>query len=198
MLQLPVRDYQVGGYAFGEKIRRRGLLWATHLGDDVTVPAGTAVTAIGEGAVVLAEVRAGTAQRRNWGGVVVLAHQLRDTRHETRVTGDESRDTGHELRDREETSEQFYSVYGHLTDLQIKTGDRVAMGQQLGVVAGSLTPENGWWQREHLHFGIYVGPWRGAVLPGWWRPEAWLWGRGRRTRRSWWRDPRAFIKEHSG
>lgn len=165
-LILPLEPYMAGGYRFGEPVRSRLILWARHLGDDVVVPAGTRVAAIGEGEVVWAAVRAGSEKKRNWGGLVVLAHQHKEIRN-------------------------FYSVYGHITDIAVKVGEQVTMGQKIGVVAAGNTPENGWWEIPHLHFGIYVGPWTGEILPGYKRPF------DTRTKFSWWRDPRAFIEAYN-
>lgn len=166
-LAFPVQPYAVNGYRFGQRLCRRILLWATHLGDDVVLPAGTPVRVVGEGNVVWAEVRAGSQAHRNWGGLVVVAHT--DPR----------------------THAPFYSVYGHLRDLPVTVGQRVPAGTQIGVIAASHTPENGWWKIEHLHFAIYVGPWRNTILPGYKRPEEW------RTRMKWWRDPGAFIEAYN-
>ena len=162
ILQLPLEPYQVGGYAFGERLRRRFGVPAVHLGEDVVAEPGTRVNAIGAGRVVLAKMLLGSEEKRNWGGVVIIQHQT------------------------------FYSIYGHLKVLQVKSGEAVTGGQSLGEVAGSSTPENGWWKIAHLHFAIYTGPWQGQVLPGWWRPER-FW----RTRLSWWHAPRAFIEEYT-
>ncbi|MEX2054657.1 MAG: M23 family metallopeptidase [Candidatus Andersenbacteria bacterium] len=165
-LNLPITPYTVSGYAFGERLRRHIILWATHLGDDIVAPPGTPVTAIGEGEVVWSEMRVGTSEKRNWGGIIIVGH----THHATQ--------------------QPFFSVYGHLHELQVKVGEPVTAGQLLGKIAPGSSPENGWWKKPHLHCGIYVGPWRGDILPGYKRPEEW------RTRVSWWRDPQPFIREY--
>jgi murein DD-endopeptidase MepM/ murein hydrolase activator NlpD len=108
-------------------------------------PAGTKVVASGAGEVMLARTLPGSADKRSWGGLIVLGHR--------------------------QGADVFYSVYGHLTNLAVKRGNIVAGGQRLGEVAASLTAENGWWKIPHLHFAIYTGPWRGDPLPGYWRPE---------------------------
>lgn len=166
-LVLPVEPYTVSGYRFGQHVRRWIILWATHLGDDVVQPAGTPIRAIGEGEVVWSEVRPGSAKRRNWGGVVIIAHAHR-------VTG-----------------QPFYSLYGHLRDLAVTVGQTVGAEQVLGVIAEGHTPENGWWQIPHLHFALYTGPWNNQILPGYKRPEE------RRTRVAWWQDPQTFIKSYN-
>lgn len=166
-LELPVEPYEVSGYHFGQRLRRRIILWATHLGDDVVQPAGTPVTAIGEGEVVWAEVRPGAPHKRNWGGIVIIGHL-----HHA-------------------TGEPFYSLYGHLRDLTVTVGQAVSTAQTLGVIAESHTPENGWWQIPHLHFAIYTGPWNNQILPGYKRPEQF------RTRVAWWQDPQEFINAYN-
>lgn len=180
-LSLPITPYTVGGYRFGQRIRRRMILWATHLGDDIVAVAGTPVHAIGDGQVVFAEIRSGSASHRNWGGLIVIAHR---NQRNNQATNHKSQD--------------FYSLYGHIADLQVKQGDTIARGQKIGSIAAGSTPENGYWKTPHLHFAIYVGPWRGNVLPGYIRPEDWLRKpKERRTQRAWWRDPRAFIAQYN-
>ena len=173
-LSLPIVPYTVSDeyWKFGDRVPRRFGLWARHLGDDVAVPAGTVVSAIGEGEVVLSEMRLGSEQKRNWGGVIVLAHK---TNFQFSIFN----------------FQNFYSVYGHMRDLTVEAGDHVTAEQRLGAVAEGYTPENGWWKVPHLHFAIYTGPWRGVVLPGYWRPER-FW----RTSLRWWHEPRAFIDKY--
>lgn len=171
-LAWPVAPYEKSGYVFGERAPRRLFFAATHLGDDVG-KAGAAVSAIGDGEVVWCEMRLGSDKKRNWGGIVVLAHQHK------------------KVQNPKHKSQTFCSVYGHLRDLKVRVGERVAREQTLGVVAEGRTPENGWWEIPHLHFAICVGPWRGAVLPGFWR----WWER--RTRKKWWRSPKVFIEEYN-
>lgn len=166
-LQYPVIPYVVKGYRFGQRVRSRIILWARHLGDDVILEPGTAIVAIGDGRVVWSEMRMGSKQRRNWGGIVVVKHVKADG------------------------EEPFYSLYGHMKDLKVKVGDEVISGQTLGVVAEGTTPENGWWKIPHLHFSIYMGPWMEMVLPGYKRFF------DDRTRFSWWRDPRTFIEDYN-
>jgi murein DD-endopeptidase MepM/ murein hydrolase activator NlpD len=167
-LQMPIEPYVKGDYRrFGERLHRRIWLWAIHLGDDLVADTGTSVQAIGYGEVVWSEMRLGMSQKKNWGGIVVLRHQT--------------------------NSKFFYSLYGHMTDLTVKKGDRAQGGQALGVVAAGNTPENGWWKTPHLHFAIYTGPWKDTVLPGYFRPDDWLRLSPRRTRLKWWHDPQEFI-----
>ena len=170
-LNLPVDPYEVGGYHFRDRVRRKILLWATHLGDDVQAVVGTEVKAIGDGEVVWSEIRPGSEKKKNWGGLVVVGHN-----------NDQLDGAGFQT---------FYSVYGHLMNLRVNTGDFVIGGQTLGVVAERLTPENGWWEIAHLHFGIYCGPWRDVVLPGYKRIEEF------RTKTKWWQDPCSFIEQYN-
>ena len=159
-LIFPIDPYELKPdvYRFGTRVRSRYVLWARHLGDDIVAEPGTPVVAIGEGEVVWAEVRAGSQEKRNWGGLVIVKH------------------------------EKFYSLYGHITDIAVKVGEKVQTGQKLGEVAPGLTPENGWWKIPHLHFAIYVGNWTGEILPGY---KRFFDGR---TKMAWWRDPKSFIE----
>ncbi len=166
-LSLPLPAYEIGGYHFGQRLRRRIILWATHLGDDIVQPAGTPVNAIGDGEVVWAEMRAGSAIKRNWGGIVVVGHTHRVTQ------------------------EPFYSLYGHLRDLTVTVGQTIGTGHPLGAIAESYTAANGWWKIPHLHFAIYTGPWRNIILPGYKRPEQF------RTKMAWWQDPHAFVTKYN-
>jgi len=167
-LALPIQPYQIDGYAFKQGIRRRLLLWATHLGDDVAAAVGAPVNAIGDGIVDLAQMHPGSRQKRNWGGLVIIAHTS------------------------QHTGQIFYSVYGHLDQLTVKAGDSVSLNQPLGVIAAGNTPANGWWRMPHLHFAICTKHWRGNVPPGWRRPEQW-----RRTSVRHWQDPREFIEQYN-
>ncbi len=166
-LILPIEPYTVDGYTFGQRVRSRKILWARHLGDDILASAGTPVVCIGDGKVVWSEVRDGTKEKRNWGGVVIVEHV------------------------NSATGLLFYSVYGHVTDLAVKQGEDIKIGAAIGVVAAGNTPENGYWQLAHLHFGIYTGPWMHKVLPGYARPFE------GRTKFSWWQDPKQFIDSYT-
>lgn len=166
-LALPIEPYEVNGYTFGQRVRSRKILWARHLGDDIVAEEGTEVVCVGDGNVVWSEVRGGTKEKRNWGGVVIVEHVNPGT------------------------GLFFYSVYGHLKDLAVKHGSHIHQGDKIGVVAGGNTPENGYWKLAHLHFGIYIGPWTHQVLPGYARPFE------GRTKFSWWKDPKPFIESYA-
>lgn len=105
--------------------------------------------------------------RRNWGGIVIVAHK------------------------NPRTGKVFFSLYGHLVDLQVSKGDRVEQGEILGVVAEAVTEDNGMWGEAHLHFGIFVGPWMGRVLPGYWSGPT-----DSRTRLEWWCNPLIFLENY--
>lgn len=166
-LELPFKPYAVTGYHFGQRVRSRVILWARHLGDDILADAGTFVYAIGAGKVVWSEVRPGTKEKRNWGGIVVLEHINKTT------------------------GSPFYSLYGHITDIQLQVGQEIQIGQKVGVVARGSTPENGWWLKPHLHFAIYIGPWGNAVLPGYKRFF------DSRTKLCFWRNPQEYISTYN-
>jgi murein DD-endopeptidase MepM/ murein hydrolase activator NlpD len=169
-LQFPITPYEVTGYPFHKMVRRWYILWATHLGDDITAPAGTHINAIGDGEVVWSQMRLGDELKRNWGGIIVIGHQAQKPSNKI---------------------ETFYSVYGHMTDLQFSVGDKVSGGQQIGVVAKGYTPENGWWKLPHVHFGIYTGPWKDEIVPGYKRIEE------SRTKTKWWKNPKTFIDQYN-
>lgn len=171
-LQLPIEPYDVSGHRFGKIIRRWWILWARHLGDDVVVPPQTPVKAIGDGKVVWSQMRPGDELNRNWGGLIIIAHQCH-------------------FKPQDKNNKTFYSLYGHLRDLKIKKDDQVHAGQPIGLVAEGYTPENGWWKTPHLHFSIYTGPWENEILPGYNRIEEF------RTKTKWWRDPKQFITSYN-
>lgn len=154
-LIFPLEQYVVTGTPFGKRVVRDGILWGIHLGEDCVLPAGTDVRAIGRGTVVYAALHAGTAEKGNWGHVIIIRHKHAPTR---RV---------------------FYSVYAHLGACFKRIGDKVELGEPLGFLGESHTAENGFWE-AHLHFAIYTGVWKNEVLPGYWkdgeqrtRPEWW-------------------------
>lgn len=166
-LQLPIAEYAVTGYKFGQRVRSRVVLYARHLGDDILAVPETKVFCIGDGMVVWSEMRLGSDQKRNWGGIVVVEHVHK------------------------QTGTLFYSVYGHLYHLTVHVGEVIHAGDRVGVVAPGPIPENGFWKLPHLHFGIYTGPWTGKVLPGYARPFE------QRTKFAWWVDPKPFVETYN-
>ncbi len=154
-LVFPLDPYRVNGTLFGKRAEHQGVFWGVHLGEDCVAPAGTDVRAIGRGQVVYAALHPGSAEKENWGHIVIIRHR------------------------RPRTKEVFYSLYAHLGTSFKRIGEKVECGEPLGFIGEALTPENGYWE-AHLHFAIYVGPWQDEVLPGYWkegeertRPEWW-------------------------
>jgi murein DD-endopeptidase MepM/ murein hydrolase activator NlpD len=165
VLTYPLADYQVNSYGFGEDCWYDGVHWGIHLGEDVNTPPATAVRSIGRGRVVYSALHPGSRDRRNWGNIVIAEHL----------------GPGDRL---------FYSLYAHLGVRLVSVGVEVKLDDPIGSVGAGPSPENGWWEDSHLHFGIYIGQWDGAVLPGYWRPT------DDRTRRSDWRAPSVFINSY--
>ncbi|MFA5986370.1 MAG: M23 family metallopeptidase [Parcubacteria group bacterium] len=163
----PVDEYRVNGLGFGVYGIFGGVDWGEHLGEDVICSAGTPVVSIGRGSVVYSALHAGSATKGNWGNIIIVVHKHPVT---------------HKL---------FYTLYGHLGERNKKKGARVDMGDVIGLVGKSNTVDNGWWQEEHLHFGIYVGAWDGTVLPGYFKSEQ------KRTKKEDWVRPSDFIAQYS-
>jgi murein DD-endopeptidase MepM/ murein hydrolase activator NlpD len=155
----PLVDYRVTGRAFGTSVAG----WGTHLGEDILASASTPVMSIGRGRVVYAAQHPGSSTKGNWGNIIITAHKHPRTRA------------------------VFYALYGHLGTLRKRKRDAVKMGEMIGTIGTAFTPENGWWD-AHLHFAIYVGPWNGTVLPGYYTKEA------GRTEMKYWKEPSVFIR----
>ncbi len=162
----PLERYLVNGAPFGKRTVLDGVSWGVHLGEDCQLPAGTDVRAIGRGTVVYAALHVGSEEKGNWGHIVIIRHK------------------------HARTKEVFYSLYGHLGTIFKRIGEKVELGEPLGFIGESFTPENGFWD-AHLHFAIYVGPWKDEVLPGYWKDG------DVRTRPQWWRVPSEFIRDYS-
>ena len=138
-------------YEFGKRYsyaRESGEMrdWGLHLGEDVDLAPGTPIVATGRGEVVYSAYHMGeNKDKRNWGGIVILAHWISQDR-------------------------AMYSLYGHLElHPDLKKGDILRKGDVLGWIAPPLTPENGWWEEAHLHFQMNIDPkdaYRGGVLAG--------------------------------
>lgn len=165
-LEFPMEDYEVNGDGFGVDCTFNGVHWGQHMGEDCNAREGTKVMAIGRGVVVYAGSHPGKPKKPNWGNIIVIAHRNPDT------------------------NKVFFSVYGHVYQLQVEVGDSVVKGDVIAEIAPPLTPENGWWEEPHLHLGIYVGPWRGNVLPGYYRKDQAL------THPEYWRNPTEFIQAY--
>lgn len=163
----PLEKYAVDGTPFGKRALHKGVLWGVHLGEDCVVPAGTDVWAIGRGKVVYAALHEGTEEKGNWGHIVIIRHR------------------------NPKTKLIFYSLYAHLGKSFKNIDDTVELGEPIGFIGASFTPENGFWE-AHLHFAIYAGPWKDEVLPGYWKEG------DTRTRPDWWKVPSEFIREYKG
>ena len=164
-LIFPLKPYLVNGASFGKRSVYEGVLWGIHLGEDCTLPAGTDVWAIGRGKVVYAALHPGTAEKGNWGHIIIIRHKHAKTR------------------------KVFYSIYAHLGASFKRINDTVELGEPLGFIGESNTPENGFWE-AHLHFAIFTGPWKNEVLPGYWKEGE------KRTRPEWWENPSEFITNY--
>lgn len=164
-LVFPLENYGVNGVPFGKRSEYDGVFWGVHLGEDCIVPAGTDVRAIGRGRVVYAALHEGTQEKGNWGNILIIRHK-----HPKKKL-------------------VFYSLYAHLGACFKRIGERVELGEPLGFVGESFTPQNGFWE-AHLHFAIYTGLWKDEVLPGYWKEG------DDRTRPEWWRVPSEFIRTY--
>lgn len=155
----PIKEFKVNSYKFRQECVYNGVNWGKHLGDDFNTKANTSVFAIADGKVVLSHIYPGNKEKRNWGGVIIIAHKLNE--------------------------EIIFSLYGHLGKRAVKENVFVKAGQKIGEVGKSLTPENGWWGDEHLHFAIYKGVFDGEVLPGYSPPG----------KISEWENPYQFLRK---
>ena len=88
-----------------------------------------------------------------------------------------------------EELQHFQQVYAHMQKRFVEVDEPVKKGQRIGAIGVKNTPENGWWEEEHLHFGIYTGMWDGKVLPGYWTPGS------SRTHKEDWVKPSDFIND---
>lgn len=171
-LNFPLEKYDTVSSNFGSLQTFDGEDWGMHLGVDFLAPAGTQVFSIGKGIVVYSAIHPGKIsdkgeiEKRNWGGVIIIAH----------------RSAKNKL--------NFFSVYGHMGKCLVKKGDVVERGDTIGTIGKSMSAENGFWEEEHLHFGLYVGPFDGKVLPGYFKKESEL------TKLEYWKEPINFIKSY--
>lgn len=165
-LIFPLTKYRVNGDRFKQDCTFKNVHWGIHLGEDINRPSGTKVKCIGRGRVVYSALHAGTKKKGNWGNIIIIAHK------------------------RPKTKKIFFSLYAHLQKRLVKKGQSVALGQIIGTVGKANSPENGWWEDEHLHFAIYVGPWKKKVLPGYLKKGS------KRTKVSCWKEPTKFINNY--
>ncbi|MBU2634911.1 M23 family metallopeptidase [Patescibacteria group bacterium] len=171
-LELPLKEWRVNDVGFLQNQSYSAIDWGKHLGEDCLVEASTPVFAIGRGKVVYSALHTSpTAPESegkigsNWGNIIIIAHK------------------------NPRTKKVFFSLYGHLKKPLVDKGDRVKLGQKIGAIAKGWTSENGWWKKSHLHFAIYIGPWKGIVLPGVYRS-------GKRTKLKYWVSPTEFIENY--
>lgn len=165
-LGFPLKKYHVNGARFGDDCCHKGVHWGIHLGEDVICKSGTEVFSIGRGRVVYSKLHPGNSKKGNWGNVVIIAHK------------------------HPKTKKVFFSLYGHMGRVFVASGESVELGQKIGIIGKSNTPENGFWETEHLHFAIYVGPWKQKILPGYFKKEH------QRTKLEWWESPSRFIESY--
>jgi murein DD-endopeptidase MepM/ murein hydrolase activator NlpD len=164
-LDFPLVRYRVNDYKFRQKTFIKKIFWGIHLGKDIKRPKGTQVKSIGRGKVIYSALHPGTKKKGNWGNIIIIAHK------------------------NPRTKKVFFSLYAHLGKKLVRKGQKVELGKIIGIIGKKNTAENGWWP-SHLHFGIYVGPWEGKVLPGYWK-------RGqKRTKISCWKEPTKFIRNY--
>lgn len=165
-LTFPLKNYQVDSYRFKQHCIYKNTDWGIHLGEDINRPAGTSVKSIGRGRVVYSKLHPGTAKKSNWGNIIIIAHK------------------------NPTNNQVFFSLYAHLQKRLVEKGERVKLGQTIGKIGKSNTPQNGWWPDAHLHFAIYTGIWQNKVLPGYWKKGS------PRTKPSHWQEPTKFIKNY--
>ncbi len=143
----PCAKYASGlrqGGNFGAYIDSKGSPFAGswHLAEDVWLPAGTEVKAIGDGVVRYSDFSPTWTDAKggvhwNFGNVIVIEHALAPP-----IDG----------------LDTVCSLYVHLAaDRRVKVGDRVTRGQTIGRIGADRSEENGRYP-AHLHFGIHRGP----------------------------------------
>jgi murein DD-endopeptidase MepM/ murein hydrolase activator NlpD len=132
----PLEDYRYGGVFFEDVI---------HSGVDIPAPYGTPVIAAGPGKVVRADygVFSGTDDPDDpYGLAVVIKH-----------------DFGYE-------GSLLYTVYGHLSQVDVVRGQEVQTGDTLGTVGNT-----GFTTGPHLHFEVRIGDNRFQTTRN---PELWI------------------------
>ncbi len=174
-LMFPIGNFKNISSGFGEVNVYDKKLWGKHLGVDISAAHNTKVFSTGRGIVVYSKLHSGEISengeilKRNWGGIVIIAHK------------------------EPKTKEVFYSLYGHLGKRFVKRGDTIEMGGLIGTIGKALSESNGVWEEEHLHFGIYAGPFHGKVLPGYYK----MVDTESSTELEYWKEPISFIKNYN-
>lgn len=118
----PLQDYRYGGDFFGDVI---------HTGVDIPAPTGTPVLAVGHGRVVWAGYglyRGGYDETDPYGLAVAIEH-----------------DFGYQ-------DQKLYTVYGHMSQIDVALGQYLVSGERLGLVG-----ETGRVTGPHLHFEVRLG-----------------------------------------
>ncbi|NXY98693.1 M23 family metallopeptidase [Streptomyces sp. BR123] len=114
----------LASYTLSATYGKGGNLWsAKHSGQDFAVPVGTPVKAVSAGTVVKAGPNGG-GDGPAYGNAIVVKH-----------------------------GNNTYSQYAHLSKIQVKTGQKVAKGAQIGL-SGNTGNSTG----PHLHFEIRTTP----------------------------------------
>jgi hypothetical protein len=132
----PIGSEDFGSYAGFLAPRGRNV----HVAQDMHAKRGSPVYAVGDGTVWIARADAGGyGPNGTPGGCIIIVHR-----------------TG--------AGEEFRALYGHVSKLLVKDGERVTAGQRLAVVNGC----------DHLHFGIHPdeiyrgkNPYAGEVPKSW-------------------------------
>jgi len=175
-LDSPLKNWQVNDTKFLQSQAYSEVNWGLHLGEDCNTKPGTSVRAIGRGKVVYSDLHASEEppqaegkEGSNWGNIIIIAHKNPSTK------------------------KVFFSLYGHLKKRLVEKGDRIKRGQKIGEIAEGWTRANGWWEESHLHFAIYIGGWKGEVLPGAYRK-----GAEDRTKLEDWIAPTEFLSRDKG
>ncbi|MGR4884789.1 M23 family metallopeptidase [Streptomyces sp. LARHCF249] len=117
-------DKPVEKYTLSATYGKGGSMWASkHSGQDFAVPTGTPVDAVAAGTVVKAGPNGG-GDGPAYGNAVVIKH-----------------------------ANNMYSQYAHLSKIQVKVGQKVAVDQQIAL-SGNTGNSSG----PHLHFEIRTTP----------------------------------------
>lgn len=135
-LEHPIRTVWQPTSGFGASVTYNGRVLRGHLGQDYGAPTGTIVRAVAEGEVVLRRPDPRPGEGKGMGNVLILRHELAD-------------------------DQSIYSLYGHLSRMDVREGRELSVGDPIGAVG-----ETGFATGPHLHFEIKEGPSMPAVGDG--------------------------------